>query len=126
DGCSVRGNSRFPGLKIETGDTQFASAGHGVRELQTMPADWLPGGDAMEARVTRKLQLRILPFAMLLYMVSFLDRLNVGFAALTMNKALGLTPAMYGLGGGLFFVGYIAVQVPSNLLLLRVGARKWI
>lgn len=80
----------------------------------------------MEARVTRKLQMRILPFAMLLYMVSFLDRLNVGFAALTMNKALGLTPAMYGLGGGLFFVGYVTVQVPSNLLLLRVGARTWI
>ena len=63
---------------------------------------------------------------MLLYLVSFLDRLNVGFAALTMNKALGLTPAMYGLGGGLFFVGYITFQVPSNLMLLRVGARKWI
>jgi len=76
--------------------------------------------------VTRKLQTRILPFAMLLYLVSFLDRLNVGFAALSMNKAIGLTPAMYGLGGGLFFVGYVAVQVPSNLLLLRVGARKWI
>jgi len=97
-----------------------------VSDLRAMPAEWPLGGDAMEARVTRKLQLRILPFAMLLYLVSFLDRLNVGFAALTMNKALGLTPAMYGLGGGLFFVGYIAVQVPSNLLLLRVGARKWI
>jgi MFS transporter, ACS family, tartrate transporter len=80
----------------------------------------------VEARVARKLQLRILPFAMLLYLVSFLDRLNVGFAALSMNKAIGLTPAMYGLGGGLFFAGYIAVQVPSNLLLLRVGARRWI
>jgi MFS transporter, ACS family, tartrate transporter len=91
-----------------------------------MPQEWPLDGDAVEARVTRKLQLRILPFAMLLYLVSFLDRLNVGFAALTMNKALGLTPAMYGLGGGLFFIGYILVQVPSNLLLLRVGARKWI
>jgi ACS family tartrate transporter-like MFS transporter len=97
-----------------------------VSERRVTPAEWPPGGDAMEARVTRKLQLRILPFAMLLYLVSFLDRLNVGFAALTMNKALGLTPAMYGLGGGLFFVGYVLVQVPSNLLLLRVGARAWI
>ncbi|MFZ2020420.1 MAG: MFS transporter [Terracidiphilus sp.] len=97
-----------------------------MSELRAAPSVWPLDGDAMEARVTRKLQLRILPFAMLLYLVSFLDRLNVGFAALTMNKALGLTPAMYGLGGGLFFVGYITVQVPSNLLLLRVGARKWI
>jgi MFS transporter, ACS family, tartrate transporter len=94
------------------------ASGHRVNSGATHPS--------LEARVTRKLQMRILPFVMLLYLVSFLDRLNVGFAALTMNKALGLTPAMYGLGGGLFFIGYIAVQVPSNLLLLRVGARKWI
>ena len=80
----------------------------------------------IEARVTRKLQLRILPFAMLLYLVSFLDRLNVGFAALTMNKAIGLTPAIFGLGSGLFFVGYVTVQIPSNLIMLRVGARVWI
>jgi MFS transporter, ACS family, tartrate transporter len=80
----------------------------------------------MEDRVTRKLQLRILPFAMLLYLVSFLDRLNVGFAAFTMNKAIGLTPEMFGFGSGLFFLGYVLVQVPSNLLMLRVGARVWI
>jgi len=91
-----------------------------------LPASEDAGDGALEARVTRKLQLRILPFAMLLYLVSFLDRLNVGFAAFTMNKALGLTPSMFGFGGGLFFIGYVAVQVPSNLLLLRVGARKWL
>jgi MFS transporter, ACS family, tartrate transporter len=81
---------------------------------------------ALEARVARKLRTRILPFTMLLYLVSFLDRVNVGFAAFTMNKALGLTPAMFGLGGGIFFLGYIAFQVPANLLMLRVGARVWI
>jgi MFS transporter, ACS family, tartrate transporter len=81
---------------------------------------------SIEARVTRKLQLRILPFVMLLYLVSFLDRANLGFAAFSMNQAIGLTPVMFGLGGGLFFVGYIAFQVPSNLMLLRVGARRWI
>jgi ACS family tartrate transporter-like MFS transporter len=80
----------------------------------------------LEARVTRKLQARILPFVMLLYFVSFLDRLNVGFAAFSMNKAIGLTPQMFGLGSGLFFIGYLLVQVPSNLLLLRTGARRWI
>jgi MFS transporter, ACS family, tartrate transporter len=97
-----------------------------VSELEATPADLPLDGDALEARVTRKLQVRILPFAMLLYLVSFLDRLNVGFAAFTMNQAIGLTPEIFGLGGGLFFIGYIAVQVPSNLLLLRVGARVWI
>jgi ACS family tartrate transporter-like MFS transporter len=80
----------------------------------------------LERRVTRKLHLRILPFVMLLYLVSFLDRSNVGFAAFGMNQAIGLTPAMFGLGSGLFFLGYIAFQVPSNLMLLRVGARVWI
>jgi MFS transporter, ACS family, tartrate transporter len=81
---------------------------------------------SIEARVKRKLQLRILPFVMLLYLVSFLDRANLGFAAFSMNQAIGLTPAMFGLGAGLFFVGYIAFQVPSNLMMLRVGARRWI
>jgi MFS transporter, ACS family, tartrate transporter len=80
----------------------------------------------LETRVLRKLWSRILPFTMLLYLVSFLDRVNVGFAAFTMNKAIGLTPAMFGFGGGIFFLGYIAFQVPSNLLLLRTGARVWI
>ena len=80
----------------------------------------------LETRVVRKLNRRILPFAMLLYFVSFLDRVNVGFAAFSMNKAIGLTPADFGLGGGLFFIGYILFQVPSNMILYRVGARSWI
>ncbi len=63
---------------------------------------------------------------MLLYLVSFLDRANLGFAAFSMNQAIGLTPAMFGFGGGVFFIGYIAFQVPSNLMMLRVGARVWI
>ncbi len=80
----------------------------------------------LETRVARKLQARILPFVILLYFVSFLDRVNVGFAALSMNAAIGLTPAMLGFGSGIFFIGYIAVQVPSNLIMMRVGARAWI
>lgn len=80
----------------------------------------------LEARVARKLHWRILPFTILLYFVSFLDRVNVGFAALSMNKALGLTASMYGLGSGIFFLGYVLFQVPSNLIMLRVGARQWI
>lgn len=80
----------------------------------------------LEDRVSKKLMWRIIPFVMLLYFVSFLDRVNVGFAALTMNKAIGLSPTAFGLGGGLFFVGYFLCEVPSNLILNRVGARIWI
>jgi len=80
----------------------------------------------LEHRVTRKLMLRIIPFVMLLYFVSFLDRVNVGFAAMTMNKAIGLSPSAFGFGGGLFFIGYFLFEVPSNLILHRVGARIWI
>ena len=80
----------------------------------------------IETRVIGKLRRRILPFVMLLYFVSFLDRVNVGFAALGMNRAIGLTSAMFGLGSGLFFVSYFLFEVPSNLILYRVGARLWI
>jgi MFS transporter, ACS family, tartrate transporter len=80
----------------------------------------------LEHRVSRQLMWRIIPFVMLLYFVSFLDRVNVGFAAMTMNKAIGLSPSAFGLGGGLFFIGYFLFEVPSNLILHRVGARIWI
>jgi len=84
------------------------------------------GAAELEARVMRRIGWRILPFVMLLYFISFLDRVNVGFAAFTMNKAIGLSPAAYGLGGGLFFIGYFLFEVPSNLLLYRIGVRVWI
>jgi ACS family tartrate transporter-like MFS transporter len=74
------------------------------------------------AKVTR----RLIPFLLLLYMVAWLDRVNVGFAALQMNEDLKFSPAVYGLGAGLFFIGYALFEVPSNLVLARVGARRWI
>jgi ACS family tartrate transporter-like MFS transporter len=74
------------------------------------------------ARVAR----RLLPMLIACYFVAFLDRVNVGFASLTMNKALGFTSAVYGFGGGIFFFGYFLFEVPSNLLLSKVGARVWI
>jgi MFS transporter, ACS family, tartrate transporter len=80
----------------------------------------------LEAHVIRKVTMRIIPFVMLLYFMSFLDRVNVGFAALSMNKAIGLTPAMFGFGGSLFHVGYLLFGIPSNLVLSKVGARVWI
>src|SRR6476619_5753493 len=76
--------------------------------------------------VPAKVSRRLLPFLFLLYIVCFLDRVNVGFAALQMNRELGFSPAMYGLGAGIFFLGYVLCEIPSNLILARVGARIWI
>ncbi|HEY7990411.1 MAG TPA: MFS transporter [Stellaceae bacterium] len=81
---------------------------------------------AIEASTMRLVAWRLLPFLMLCYFVSFVDRVNAGFAALEMNKDLNLSPAVFGLGGGLFFVSYFLFEVPSNLALERVGARRWI
>lgn len=78
------------------------------------------------AGALRKASVRLLPFLALLYFLAFLDRVNVSFAALTMNADLGLTPFIYGLGAGIFFLGYVLFEVPSNLILHKVGARIWI
>ena len=75
-------------------------------------------------RVFAKCALRLIPFMMLLYVVNYLDRVNVGFAALTMNKDLGFGPAIYGFGAGLFYLGYLLFQVPASVALVRVGARR--
>ena len=80
----------------------------------------------LEAGVIRTLTWRLVPFLFLLYIVAYLDRINVGFAALQMQKQLGFSDAVYGLGAGMFFAGYFFFQVPSNLVLERVGARRWI
>jgi D-galactonate transporter len=78
-------------------------------------------------RVTMKrVAWRLLPFLLLLYIISWLDRVNVGFAKLQMSVDLGMTDQIYGLGAGIFFVGYAICEVPSNLLLARFGARLWI
>jgi ACS family tartrate transporter-like MFS transporter len=80
----------------------------------------------LETRVLRKVTLRIVPFVMLLYFIAFIDRVNIGFAALTMNKDLGFSPTVFGVGAGIFFLGYFLFEVPSNLVLDKVGARIWI
>src|SRR5947209_13193009 len=69
---------------------------------------------------------RLIPFLFLLYIVAYLDRINVGFAALQMNAALGFSATTYGLGAGVFFLSYVLFEVPSNVMLARVGARLWI
>ena len=80
----------------------------------------------VEQQIMRKLNLRLIPFLIFLYVVSYLDRVNVSFAALTMNKEIGLNPYIYGWGAGIFFIGYCAFEVPSNIALVRFGARRWI
>jgi len=80
----------------------------------------------LEQRVVRKVTWRLLPFLSLLYFMAQLDRVNVSFAALTMNKEIGLSATLYGWGAGIFFFSYVACEVPSNLALERFGARLWI
>jgi D-galactonate transporter len=82
--------------------------------------------DPLEKRTIAKVSLRIVPFLMLCYFVAYLDRVNVGFAALTMNKDLGISATAFGFGAGIFFFSYFLFEVPSNLALERFGARKWI
>ncbi len=81
---------------------------------------------SIERQTMKKVYLRLLPFCFLLYFICYLDRVNIGFAALTMNKDLGLSSYVFGLGAGAFFWGYFLLEVPSNLILERVGARRWI
>jgi len=77
-------------------------------------------------KTIRKIQIRILPFLFILYVISYLDRINIGFAALTMNKELAITSQQFGLLVGIFFFGYFLFEIPSNLMLHKVGARVWI
>ncbi|ACL56439.1 MFS transporter [Methylobacterium nodulans] len=81
---------------------------------------------SLEQATMRRVAWRLVPFLCVLYVIAFVDRINVGFAALTMSRDLGLTPAMFGFGAGLFFISYFLFEVPSNLILDRVGARRWI
>jgi len=80
----------------------------------------------LEATTMRRVSWRLMPFLLLAYLICYIDRVNIGFAALQMNKAVGIDPKTYGLGAGIFFVGYFFLEVPSNLALEKVGARTWI
>lgn len=81
---------------------------------------------ALAERTYRKVSWRLIPLLFICYIAAYLDRVNIGFAKLQMQNALHLSEAVYGLGAGIFFVGYFLLEVPSNVLLHRVGARKWI
>ncbi|MDP2319762.1 MAG: MFS transporter [Acidobacteriota bacterium] len=81
---------------------------------------------ALESTTLAKVRWRLIPFLFLLYVIAYLDRVNVGYAALDMNRDLGFSAAVYGFGSGIFFLSYTLLEVPSNLILARVGARRWI
>ncbi len=95
--------------------------------LQTQaPVDGVYAAQALEDRAYGKVFWRIVPFLMLCYVVAYLDRVNVGFAKLQMSSELGLSEAAYGIGAGIFFIGYFLFEVPSNVIMNKVGARVWI
>lgn len=78
------------------------------------------------AALYRRVTLRVAPLVLLLYFIAFLDRVNIGFASLTMNRDLGISDTLYGLAAGVFFIGYLLFAVPSNSALARVGAPRWV
>jgi MFS transporter, ACS family, tartrate transporter len=80
----------------------------------------------MEAALVRKLRIRLLPFLFVLFVLAFIDRVNLGFAALTMNRELAITSQQFGFAAGIFFWGYFLFEIPSNLILHKIGARVWI
>ena len=84
------------------------------------------GEQSLEARTLRRVAVRVLPFLMALYFVNYLDRTNLGIAKADISAHLQLTSTMFGLASGIFFIGYVLVEVPSNLALERFGARRWL
>jgi MFS transporter, ACS family, tartrate transporter len=94
--------------------------------MQHQSSDLTHNVSDLETQTMSRVARRLLPMLIACYFVAYLDRVNVGFAALTMNKALGFSAAIYGFGAGIFFLGYFVFEVPSNILLAKVGARVWI
>ena len=80
---------------------------------------------SLEDRTMKKIRRRILPWVFLLYVIAFLDRANVAFAKLTMSDDLRFSEAVYGLGAGLFFLGYFLLEIPGALIVQKFGARRW-
>src|ERR1035441_9741138 len=79
-----------------------------------------------ETRVYRKVTWHLIPYLFLCYILAYLDRVNVGFGKLQMQQDIGMNDAAYGFGAGIFFIGYFLFEVPSNIILQRIGARRWI
>jgi MFS transporter, ACS family, 4-hydroxyphenylacetate permease len=114
------------GLKVPIGKSGLSPVKH--RE-EPMPSTSSGSSDTSliaAGSIIRKISFRIIPFLFALYVINYIDRINIGFAALSMNKDLGLTATMFGLANAVFYVGYVVCEVPSNLLMARFGARVWL
>ncbi|MCG6631592.1 MFS transporter [Acinetobacter baumannii] len=96
----------------------------GIRMMDTVFSSEVD--EAVRKSAYRKIAFRLMPFLMLCYFCAYLDRVNVGFAKLQMMSDLQFSEAVYGLGAGIFFIGYFLCEVPSNIVLHKVGARRWI
>jgi MFS transporter, ACS family, tartrate transporter len=94
--------------------------------MSSAPATTDEGHDELQTRTMRKVAARLIPVLLLLYVIAYLDRVNVTFAQDKLQDDLGFSSAVYGFGAGIFFIGYFFLEVPSNLALHRFGARKWI
>src|SRR5256714_15378111 len=99
---------------------------HSTPESMITKRNSSPPAPLLEQTTLRKVSLRLIPFLFLLYVVNILDRANIGIAKLTMLDDLDMSEQAYGLGAGIFYVGYLLFEGPSNLILQRVGARAWI
>lgn len=97
------------------GKQEATNLGHGGTDV-----------DALARATIRRVSWRLLPLVVMSYLIAYIDRTNIAFAALTMNQDVGLSSFVYGLGAGIFFIGYALFEVPSNIVLERVGARRWI
>ncbi|MDN5794933.1 MAG: MFS transporter [Intrasporangium sp.] len=93
--------------------------------MSTSSSDVVERGGQLEKQTLRKVTRRLVPFMALLYFINYLDRTNIAFAKLTMSDDLGLSETAYGVAAGVFFIGYLIFEVPSNLALHRFGARRW-
>ena len=82
--------------------------------------------ETTQGATIKKVFLRLMPVLFISYILAYIDRINIGFAAIRMNVDLGISPYIYGLGAGVFFLGYFVFEIPSNLMLEKTGARRWI
>ena len=108
-----------------SGKPQDKSATRG-KSLPSVATDVAIGEAGLAESATRRVSWRLLPFLTISFLICYIDRVNLGFAALQMNTAVGIDPKTYGLGAGILYLGYFFLEVPSNLALERFGARKWI
>ena len=97
-----------------------------LRTVNSGAATALQVTPEFENATYRKVTARLLPFCMLCYIVAYLDRVNVGFAKLQMQRDLNMSDAVYGVGAGIFFLGYFIFEIPANMILQRLGARLWL